>query len=197
MNKLEIAAVAAQLVVDEGLDYGAAKLRAIRQLGLPERTPLPDNDEVEGAVREHLALYCAHTQPAELRALRELAVRWMERLAEYRPYLSGAVWRGTATRLSDIHLQLFCDDEKAPEIALINQGVRYQAHMRRGMRGRDVSVLSLHAPCPTLGEIVGVHLTIEDRDDVRGALRPDTRKRSVRGDLQALRRLLDEDEGEG
>ena len=69
-------------------------------------------------MREHLALFCADTQPAELRALRGLALRWMQRLAEFRPHLSGAVWRGTATRLSSIHLDLYCDDPKAAEIAL-------------------------------------------------------------------------------
>ena len=82
MSKQEIAAVAAALVVDEGLEYGPAKRRAVRQLGLPERTPLPGNDELEDAVREHLAVFCAETQPAELQALRRLALQWMERLAE-------------------------------------------------------------------------------------------------------------------
>jgi exodeoxyribonuclease-3 len=40
-------------------------------------------------------------------------LRWMARLADFRPHLSGAVWRGTATRLSDVHLDLYCDDSKA------------------------------------------------------------------------------------
>ena len=62
----------------------------------------------------------ADTQPGELRALRELAASWMGRLAEFRPHLTGAVWRGTATRLSNVHLQLYCDDSKATEIALLN-----------------------------------------------------------------------------
>eukprot|EP01032_Pedospumella_encystans_P003180 gene3180-3745_t len=31
------------LVVEEGLEYAAAKRRAVKQLGLPARTPLPDN----------------------------------------------------------------------------------------------------------------------------------------------------------
>ena len=39
--KLEIAAVAARMVVEEGLEYGAAKHRAVKQLGLPSRTALP------------------------------------------------------------------------------------------------------------------------------------------------------------
>ena len=70
----QVAQVAATLVVEEGLEYGPAKRRAVKQLGLPARTALPDNDLVEAAVREHIALFCADTQPAELKALRELAL---------------------------------------------------------------------------------------------------------------------------
>ena len=55
----EIAATAAALVVDEGLEYGPAKRRALKTLGLPPRTPLPNNNEVEAAVREHIAIFCA------------------------------------------------------------------------------------------------------------------------------------------
>ena len=61
----EIASTTARLVVEEGLEWGPAKRRAVRQLGLPARTPLPDNDEVEDAVREYIALFCADTQPRE------------------------------------------------------------------------------------------------------------------------------------
>ena len=112
----EIAAAAARLVVEEGLEYGPAKRRALKVLGLPARTALPDNDGVEAAVRDYIALFCADTQPDELAALRRLALAWMERLADFRPHLGGAVWHGTATRLSDIYLQLFCDDPKSAEI---------------------------------------------------------------------------------
>ncbi|MBN9342360.1 MAG: hypothetical protein J0H52_20140, partial [Comamonadaceae bacterium] len=57
----EIANAAARLVVEEGLDWGSAKRRAVRDLGLPARTALPDNDQVEDAVREYIALFCADT----------------------------------------------------------------------------------------------------------------------------------------
>ncbi|RYF67883.1 MAG: hypothetical protein EOO29_36145, partial [Comamonadaceae bacterium] len=69
----EIANTTARLVVEEGLEWGPAKRRALRQMGLPARTPLPDNDQVESAVREYIELFCADTQPRELRALRQLA----------------------------------------------------------------------------------------------------------------------------
>ena len=40
-SKREIAASAARLVVEEGLEYGPAKRRALRDLGLSARTALP------------------------------------------------------------------------------------------------------------------------------------------------------------
>ena len=43
----EIAAAAARMVVEEGLEYGPAKRRALKQLGLPKHAPLPSNEELE------------------------------------------------------------------------------------------------------------------------------------------------------
>lgn len=190
----EIAATAAQMVVEEGLEYGPAKRRAVRQLGLPTRTALPGNDEVEEAVREYIAVFCADTQPAELLALRRLALRWMEKLERFRPHLSGAVWHGTATRLSDIYIQLFCDDEKSAEIALIDMGVAYEPRTVTGLHQEPVEVLSFHAPSRELGETIGVHLMVHDLDDLRGALVRDARNRTPRGNLNAVRRLLTDEE---
>ncbi len=190
--KEEIAATAARFVVEEGLEYGAAKRRALKQLGASARAALPDNDQLEAAVQEYIALFCADTQPKELQALRELALEWMERLAPFRPYVGGSVWHGTATRRSDIYLQLFCDDPKSAEIALIDGGVRFEARSVPGLHGEMVDALSVHALCRPLGESVGVHLLVNDLDDVRGALQPDARGRRPRGDAAALRRLLEE-----
>ena len=188
--QLEIAATAARMVVEEGLNFGPAKHRALKQLGLPGRTALPTNEQVEAQVREYIELFCGDTQPQELRALREHALVWMDRLAEFRPHLGGAVWQGWATRLSDIDLALFCDDPKSAEIALINQDLRYEVQTQPGLHGREVDVLSLHSFCRDLSEDIGVHLRIYDLQDLRGALVPDAQGRSPRGDLQALQRLL-------
>ena len=188
--KSEIAATAAALVVEEGLEYGPAKHRALKQLGLPTRTALPDNDELEDAVREYIELFCSDTQPAELAALRALALVWMERLTPFRPHLGGAVWHGTATRLSDIYLQLFCDDPKSAEIALIEHNVAYEPRTVTGFTGGKVEALSLLSLCKPLNETVGVHLLVYDHDDLRGALRRDAKGRTPRGDLAALQKLL-------
>jgi len=188
----EIAATAARLVVEEGLEYGPAKRRAVKQLGLNARATLPNNEVLEDAVREYLETFCTDTQPAELRALRELATVWMERLAEFRPHLGGAVWRGTATALSDIYLQLFCDDPKSAEIRLIDHQVRYEVSTVQGFHGEAVDALSVLCACPGLTQRVLVHLMIYDLDDLRGALKPDAQGRSQRGDLTALKRLMKE-----
>lgn len=195
----EIAAAAARLVVDEGMEYAGAKRKAQRALGRHRhgRGELPANEQVEDEVREHLALFCADTQPGELRVLRRLALVWMARLAEFRPYLGGAVWRGTATRLSAIHLDLYCDDTKSTEIALINKGVAYDVGSRPDARGGEVDLLRIATACPEFGEPVTLFLTILDHDDLRGALKPDARGRSWRGDAAALQRLLAADPTDG
>ena len=190
----EIAASAARLVVEEGMDFGAAKRRAARDLGgrSSRGAELPDNEAVEDEVRAYIALFCADTQPAELAALRRLALRWMERLEAYRPHLTGAVWRGTATRLNNIHIELFADDSKAAEIALLDLGIAFDVDSTTGPRRTPVDVLVLASPCPELGEPVTINLIVLDHDDLRGALKADARGRSHRGDLAALRRLIDE-----
>lgn len=187
---VEIAATAARLVVEEGLEFGPAKRRALRVLGLPARTPLPGNDDLEREVRDYIALFCADSQPQELLALRQHARVWMARFADFRPHLGGAVWRGTATRLNDIYLQLFCDDSKSAEIALIDQRVKYLPQRIIGFTGDEVDALSVHSFSHELNEEIGVHLMVYDYDALRGALKVDAQGRARRGDLAALERLV-------
>jgi len=190
-SKQEIAATAARLVVEEGLEYGPAKRRALRELGLPSRQALPDSETLENEVMDYVQLFCADSQPQELLALRRLALVWMQRLQAFRPHLSGAVWRGTATRLSDIYIQLFCDDSKQAELALLDKEVRFDVSAVSGFRGETVDALSIHSHCPELNEDIGVHLMVYDYDDLRGALLPDSRGRPMQGDIAGLRQLID------
>ena len=185
----QLAAAAAALVVDEGMEYSAAKRKVARQHH-GGRTELPSNEQVEDAVREHIALFCPGTQALELRALREVAQQWMQRLQEFRPHLSGAAWRGTATRLSAVQLDLYCDDTKAAEIALINTGVPFDAGAEPGTGREPLTVLTLASRSPALRDTVTVHLLLHDADDLRGALKPDARGRPWRGSQAALHKLL-------
>jgi hypothetical protein len=189
----ELTAAAAGLVVDEGMEYGAAKRKAARALrgAQGSRIELPSDEQLEDAVREHIELFCADTQPAELRALREVAALWMARLAEFRPHVSGAVWRGTATRRSSVRLDLYCDDPKAAEIALINAGEDYDSGaLELPGRREPLNVLTVATPSAALDERVTVHLLLHDLDEQRGALKPDARGRNWRGDLASLEKRM-------
>lgn len=189
----EIAAAAARLVVETGLEYGAAKHKAARALsrrGGAARADMPSNEQVEDEVRAYIELFLADTQPGELAALREVALLWMQRLAEFRPHLTGAVWRGTATRESAVHIELFCDDSKAAEIALLNMGVDHDVHVLDAGHAAARDVLTVSSPCRALGHPVTVHLIVNDHDDLRGALKPDAAGRTWRADLATLKRHM-------
>lgn len=191
----QIAAAAAVLVADEGMEYGEAKRKAARavQRHGGRRAALPSDEAVEDAVREHLAIFHADTQPAELRALRTLALRWMERLAPLRPHLSGAAWRGTATRHASLRIDLYCDDPKMAEIELLNLGREFDVGSVDRPGAEPLPVWTLAEPCPALGEAVTLHLLVRDADEQRGALQPDARGRCWRGNAAALRRVLQEE----
>ena len=122
----EIAIAAARMIAEDGLDYATAKRKAARQVVGESRVAgewLPDNDQIEEEIREYQSLFQGDSQPVLLRRLRRIAIDWMERLAPFNPYLTGAVLGGTAGEHSDIHLQVFCDNPKEVAIYFLNANI--------------------------------------------------------------------------
>ena len=123
-----IAHAAARILAEDGnLDYGSAKRKAARQLGAPDSGNLPDNQQIEEALRSYQALYQADETRAQLALLRKMAIEYMEQLADFDPHLTGSVLNGTAGPHADINLQLFTDDQKDVEFLLMRQSTPYQA----------------------------------------------------------------------
>jgi hypothetical protein len=177
----EIAATAARFIADGGLDYGSAKAKAARALfgGRAPRGAMPDNDEIDEALREHLDLFDdAHAERVAL--MRRAALDLMARLDEFRPLVTGAVWKGIAAEHVPIHLQLFHDNAKEVEYWLLNRRVAFDVGTVPHFRGPgEVEALMLEwLDQPVL-------LSLYALDDLRGALRggPDE---AQRGDRQAL-----------
>lgn len=126
-----LAYLAARLMAEDGIqDYGTAKRKAARQAGVPDSRELPDNQEIEAALKTYQSLYQANEQPAILHNLREIAVSAMERLARFNPYLVGSVLTGTAGEHSDINLHLFADSAKEFEIFLLNEKCEFELDTR-------------------------------------------------------------------
>lgn len=195
----EIAAVAARLIAEDGLDYAGAKRRAAREvLGDAQRAShdcLPDNAQVEAAVREHQALFMADTQPARLLELRRIACEVMRFLddagLDLTPYASGAIVNGTAGEHSEIHLQLFDDNAKDVEIHLLNAGIDFEVSENAGSRVGTGETLSFLWPqrrrfppgdMPADQEVV--HLAVFDPRDRRGSAGTE------RADLRTLESLV-------
>jgi hypothetical protein len=127
LARREIAGAAARLMAEDGIDdFGYAKRKAARQLGLPEIGALPTNTEVEAELRTYLALYQSEEQPALLKELRGVAIAAMRFLADFNPYLTGPVLDGTAGRYAEVELELFAESAKEVEIFLINHNIRYE-----------------------------------------------------------------------
>jgi hypothetical protein len=123
-----IAHAAARILAEDGsLDYGSAKRKAARQLGAPDSGNLPDNQQVEEALRSYQAIYQADETRAHLIFLRQIAVEYMERLAAFDPHLTGPVLNGTAGKHADIDLQLFTDQQKEVEFLLMSLPSPYHA----------------------------------------------------------------------
>lgn len=130
----QIAHVAAVLIIENGIvDWGFARRKAARQLGLGERGRLPDRIQLEAALRDYATRYLADEQPDLLDELRTEALKWMEILREFDPELTGPSADGWAYPGCEIRLELLADDAKVVEIALLNRGI-------------DVTHLPLRAP---------------------------------------------------
>lgn len=142
-DRTRIAQAAARLIVDHGLaDWASAKRKAARQLLLPESTGLPSNEEVEAALVLHQALFGGEAQRRSLRAQRQRALVWMQRLAAWSPLLVGGVAAGWAGAHHDVRIELAADDAKDVEILLAGRGVAYRCAEGRGADAATVLLIA-------------------------------------------------------
>lgn len=152
-----IAHAAARILAEDGsLDYGNAKRKAARQLGAPDSGNLPDNQQIEEALRSYQALYQADQTRAQLALLRQTAIEYMERLAEFDPHLTGPVLNGTAGPHAEINLQLFTDQQKEVEFLLMGLAEPYQAgeHRTPGSPERGFPRFVIEDPRATVDLVV-------------------------------------------
>jgi hypothetical protein len=185
----EIAAAAARMIAEDGASYDTAKRKAARQILGGMRIngeALPDNEEIENEVRIYNELFLSDTQPERLKHMRQIALRLMTELEQFQPYLTGAVLNGTAGEHSDLHLHLFTDSAKDVQIFLLNKNVDFEVteSERFSGNGRLVETISF------MWQGEGVHLTVFDTDDVRGAFKAGSQGRAERVDIQKLRQII-------
>jgi hypothetical protein len=153
----QIAHLAARLMAQDGIeDYALAKRKAARQAGAADVRQLPDNDEIDAALKLYRELY-QQEHPAQLRGLRELALDVMDEFSQFDPHLSGSVLKGNAGKYAAIHLQLFTDNAKSVEHYLLNRGIEFRSDESRLYAG-DMPV---EAPVLSFDrDSVEIHMTV-------------------------------------
>lgn len=130
--RIRIAQEAARIMAQEGVsDFGSAKRKAMQRLDAEQTRNLPDNGEIEQALREYQRLFKADTQGAALRAMRQTALEIMEFFREFHPRLVGAVLRGTADAHCDIQIHLFAETPELPGMVLMDHGIPYEESDQR------------------------------------------------------------------
>lgn len=186
-----IAHLAARLMAEDGIeDYALAKRKAARQAGMPDTRELPNNEEIDEALRTYQQIYHQDAHRDRLRALRQAALRAMRELAQFNPHLTGSVLSGNAGKYADINLQLFTDSAKAVELYLIDRGIPYRTAQSRLYNGSEL----LTAPVYTVEDDgTEIELTVLSLRELRGSLRTRPEGKGIeRAKLPAVEQLLSE-----
>lgn len=171
-----IAQQAARMMAEDGVsDFGYAKKKAGRQLGVMDNTVMPSNAEIEEELKLYNALFLSEEQPENLRDLRSNALFTMQLLERFNPHLTGAVLDGTAGLMSETHIHLFADSVKDVEMFLLNQKIPFEVNEKsyrvindgkrdkKGDSRKTVPVFTLET------ETGLIRLSVFDVDDIRVA----------------------------
>ena len=180
----EIAALAARMMAEDGIaDFGFAKRKAARQLGVSLSEALPNNAEIEAELRTWQALYQDDEHAERLHEMRLAALEVMKMLEPFRPYLTGGALDGTAGRYSEVDIELYPESAKEVEIFFLNRDLAYEH--------REPRRPAPHAPEAVLcfdWDDVPMRLSIYE-----GRAERVSRKGSDRARIAAVEALLSED----
>lgn len=130
-NVLRIAQRAAQLICNhQQSDPKQASQQATLELGLSKKETQPSPAEIAAAVADYRQLFSPNYD-MDLLTLRQKSLALLDFFQQFQPYLVGSVFKGSASKHSDINLLIFSDDPKAIEIFLLNQQIDYSCRERK------------------------------------------------------------------
>ncbi len=186
-----IAHLAARLMAVDGIeDHALAKRKAARQAGVPDTHQLPNNDEIDVALKMYRELY-QREHPAQLRELRQLALEVMNELRSFNPYLTGSVLKGNAGKYAAINLLLFTDNGKSVEHHLFDRAIDFRSGGTRLYAGDSLLV----APVLSYSRNgIDIHLTLLLPRELRCQLKASVEGKPIeRAKREAVEALLTAD----
>ena len=187
LARRSVASLAARMMAEDGIvDYGFAKRKAAKTLGVGDGETLPTNDEIEAELRTYQSLFQEDEQPERLRELRGTALEIMQLLADFHPYLTGAVLDGTAGRYSGVEIDLYADSTKDVEISLLSRDISYESSEPR-RHGPDTPETQLHLDWNDIPVTLSIHPLANERQQRR-----ESPNRPTRAHARAVAALIDQ-----
>ena len=190
-----IAQEAARIMYEEGVsEYRDAKRKAARRFGsekaLSLGSHLPSNAEIHGELQRLIGIYEEEVLPERLLRLRLGALRLMEMLAPFHPYLIGSVLSGAVTEKSDIDLHLFAASCEEVEEFLRREGIPFDQEVvtiRHGGEFFDYPHIYLE------DEGTVVECTVYPLEEIRRVPKSSITGRAMeRAGVKRLRKLIEE-----
>lgn len=128
----------ARIMVMEGVrDFHVAKQRAGARLGLQAERNLPNNLEIDAAVRAYLNLFYANRHAADLALRFAGAGRALRDFEPFAPRAVGAMLRGWVLPTTPVELHLFADTVEEVQWYLQDAGIPFVLDSKRLRFGAD------------------------------------------------------------
>jgi hypothetical protein len=119
-------------MAEEGiLDFQHAKRKAAERIDPLGQGALPNNQEVELALRDYMQTFQAAALRERLAQRYRLARHAMHKLETFEPRLVGPLLRGIATVNSPVELHVFADSVEELCMSLMDRGLRYELDEKR------------------------------------------------------------------
>ena len=137
----QIALEAARILADQRyLSFAEARTKAAAHLKIHNKNHLPDNLEIEAALREYQSIFLTHRQPEALTRLRQQAINAMQLFSQFHPRLTGDVLSGSADEDSPVQIFLYTDTPEEIIFFLMDQKIPWRETETRLIypKGRDV-----------------------------------------------------------
>ncbi|THB74865.1 MAG: hypothetical protein D6B28_01300 [Gammaproteobacteria bacterium] len=138
-QKHMIAAEAANIVIEKGIDIELARREACKKFGISDRKKIPKDQEIQALLRERSELfnYQGMKQDKELEQIRQTAVKAMQLFTEFRPKITGAILDGIYHHGSSIELHIFANTIEEVERKLIHSSVPFELNERKLKAGKN------------------------------------------------------------
>ena len=187
-----IAYLAARILAQDGsLDFAQAKRKAARQAGVTNPHNLPDNREIEDALRSWQSLYQQDELPMRRLSLRRIALAVMNNFLAFNPYLVGSVLNGNPGPHSDINIHIFSDQQKEFEMTLVNLGIDFASQSKAVKLGDRTFMAELYS---FYQEGVVINLLLLPQNAERIAPKSNDKRALDRARVGQLKELIDQED---